>query len=166
VTNHATRSPRGFVNAPPSPLQPGQHQVKVAGTDGNGATFNRGWPFTTTGGSSVVGQIVNVRPPNGATVPKQFTLTGRTTPGAHVTIQVGVGSGGPTTIGAIIGSILSGGGQTNSQNYSLTADANGNFAQQVNVSSPSGSQLVLVINATDSQTGATATPVQETLTVQ
>jgi hypothetical protein len=165
VTNLATRSPRGFTYAPPSPLQPGQHQVRVTGTDSNGNTFSRGWSFTTTGGSSAVGQIVNVRPPNGATVPKQFTVTGRTTPGAHVTIQVGAGSGGPTTIGAIIGSILAG-GQTNSQNYSLTADSNGFFSQQVNVGAPSGSQLVLVINATDAQTGATATPVQETLTVQ
>jgi Copper amine oxidase N-terminal domain len=165
VTNLSTRSPRGFTYAPPSPLQPGQHQVRVTGTDSNGNTFSRGWTFTTTGGSSAVGQILNVRPPNGVTVPKQFTVTGRTTPGAHVTIQVGAGSGGPTTIGAIIGSILAG-GQTNSQNYSLTADSNGFFSQQVNVGAPSGSQLVLVINATDPQTGATATPVQETLTVQ
>ncbi|MDB5093908.1 MAG: copper amine oxidase-like protein [Candidatus Eremiobacteraeota bacterium] len=164
VTNLSTRSPRGFTYAPPSPLQPGQHQVRVTGTDSNGGTFSRGWSFTT-GGSSAVGQIINVRPPNGATVPKQFTVTGRTTPGAHVTIQVGAGTGGPTTIGAIIGSILSG-GQTNSQNYTLTADANGFFSQQVNVGAPSGSELVLVINATDPQTGATATPVQRTLTVQ
>jgi Copper amine oxidase N-terminal domain len=165
VTNLSTRSPRGFTYAPPSPLQPGQHQVRVTGSDGNGGTFSRGWSFTTTGGSSAVGQILNVRPTNGTTVPNQFTVTGRTTPGAHVTIQVGAGSGGPTTIGAIIGSILSG-GQTNSQNYTITADANGFFRQQVNVGAPSGSQLVLVINATDPQTGATATPVQETLTVQ
>ncbi len=164
VTNNSTRSPGGFTYAPPSPLQAGQHTVRVTGTDSNGGAFRRGWAFTS-GGSSAVGQITNVRPANGATVPHQFVVSGQTTPGAHVTLQVGVTSGGPTTIGAIIGSILSG-GQTNSANYALTADGNGYFTTQVSIGAPSGSQIVLAINATDPQSGATATPVQRTLSVQ
>ena len=164
VTNNSTRSPRGFTYAPQSPLQAGEHRVVVTGTDSNGQAFRRGWAFTS-GSSAAIGAITNVRPANGATVGNQFVVSGRTTPGAHVTVQVGVrnGSGG-TTIGQILGSILSG-GQTNSANYSLTADGNGFFTTQVNIGAPAGSNLTLVINATDAQTGATATPVQETLTV-
>ena len=165
VTNNSTRSPGGFTYAPQSPLQAGAHRVQVSGTDSNGQPFRRGWGFTS-GSSSAVGQITNVRPAEGATVGNQFVISGRTTPGAHVTVQVGVSnSGGGTTIGQILGSILSGGSQTNSASANLTADGNGNFSTQVNIGAPSGSTLTLVINATNAQTGAVATPVQETLRV-
>ena len=164
VTNNSTRSPGGFTFAPQSPLQAGQHRVQVSGNDSNGQPFRRGWGFIS-GTSATTGQILDVRPANGATVGNQFVVSGRTTPGAHVTVQVGVSSGGGTTIGQIIGSILTGGQQTNSASASLTADGNGNFSTQVNIGAPSGSTLTLVINATDAQTGATATPVQEQLRV-
>lgn len=47
VTGNATRSPRGFTYQPPSPLQSGEHRVRVTGTNRTGATFEREWRFTT-----------------------------------------------------------------------------------------------------------------------
>jgi hypothetical protein len=167
VTGDSTRSPRGFSYSPRSPLQAGQHRVRVTGTDSNGQPFARGWAFTS-GSSAAVGQILNVSPPNGATVGNQFIVSGRTTPGAHVTVQVGVSNSGAQSVGGIIGAILgaNGGGQQNSASYSLTADASGRFSTQINIGAPSNSQLLLVVNSSDPQTGATATPVQEQLTVR
>ena len=163
VTENATRSPHGFTYAPQSPLLAGEHRVLVTGNDANGQPFKGSWVFSS-GSAAEVGQITNVRPSIGATVPDRFTVSGRTTPGARVTVQVGVANGGSESIGAILGSLL-GGGQTNSANYSLTADANGYFTTQVNIAAQSGSALTLVINATDAQTGATQTPVRERLTL-
>jgi hypothetical protein len=167
VTNDSTRSPRGFAYAPRSPLQAGDHRVRVTGTDSNGQPFNRGWQFTS--GTSTVGaaQITNVTPPNGATVGNQFEVTGHATPGAHLTVQAGVSSS-PASIGGIIGAIIgaNSGASQNSATYSLTADGNGVFRSQVNLAAPSNSQVVLVINGTDPQTGATLTPVQRNLTIR
>lgn len=166
VTNDSTRSPRGFSYAPRSPLQAGPHRVRVSGNDSNGQAFSRSWAFTSGNSTAAIGQITNVTPGEGATVPNQFVVSGRTTPGAHVTVQVGVSTGGRQTVGGLIGAILGAGGQTNSANYSLTADGNGRFSAQINIGAPSGSQLLLVVTSTDAQTGSTATPIQRTLNVQ
>ena len=167
VTADSTRSPRGFSYAPRSPLQAGEHAIQVRGTDTNGGAFSRGWHFTSGTSTAAVGQITNVRPANGATVGQQFTVSGRTTPGARVTIQIGAASSGQTTIGGLIGAILGGSGnQGNTASYTVTADGNGVFSQGVSISAPSGTQLAIAINATDTQTGATATPVQERVTIQ
>jgi len=167
VTNDSTRSPRGFLYAPRSPLQPGQHRVRVTGTDTNGNAFNRGWSFTSGTSAAVGGSITNVRPANGSTVPRQFVVSGRTTPGARVVVQIGANSGGNTTIGGIIGAILgANGGQNNSASTTVAADGNGVFSTQFSINAPSGTQLLLAISATDPTTGATGTPVQETLTIQ
>jgi hypothetical protein len=165
VTNGATRQPRGFTYAPQSPLQAGQHTVRVSGNDSNGNSFLRGWQFTSGNGTASAGQILNVNPPNGATVPNQFTVTGRTAPGARVTVQIGA-NGSRTTIGGIIGAILGGGNGGAPVSTSVTADANGRFSVPVNISAPSGTQLLMAIVATDPQTGASGTPVQENLTIQ
>jgi hypothetical protein len=167
VTAESTRSPRFFSYAPRSPLQAGEHAVQVRGTDTNGNGFSRVWRFTSGTSAATVGQITNVRPANGATVGNQFVVSGRTTPGSRVTIQIGAASGGQTTIGGLIGAILGGSGnQGNTASYVVTADGNGVFAQQVNISAPSGTPLAIAINATDMQTGATATPVQERVSIQ
>jgi hypothetical protein len=47
VTSDAVRNPHGFSYAPRSPLQSGQHFVKVNGTDSTGHPFGRGWDFWT-----------------------------------------------------------------------------------------------------------------------
>ena len=167
VTNDSTRSPRGFSYAPRSPLQAGEHTVRVTGTDTNGGRFNRGWRFTSGTSSVSAGQITNIRPADGSTVPNQFTISGHTTPGARVTIQVGAAQGNPTSIGGLIGAILGAGGGTQvSAPINVTADGNGNFSQQVTVNAPSGTQLTIALNATDQQTGATGTPVTERVRIQ
>ena len=45
VSGDASRNPHGFAYSPRSPLQTGQHVVKVSGVDANGASFARGWDF-------------------------------------------------------------------------------------------------------------------------
>ena len=168
VTNDTTRSTTGILYAPRSPLQPGNHTVHVSGTDSNGGSFDRNWAFTSGTSSAIAGEITNVRPADGATVGNQFVVSGRTTPGARVTIQVGVGNanGRTSTLGGIIGTLLGAGTQNNSASYNVTADGNGAFTQQVNIGAVSGGQLVLAILATDPRTGSSGTPVQETLTVR
>jgi hypothetical protein len=164
ITNDSTRSPRGFTYVPRSPLQPGTHRVRVAGTDSNGQPFVRGWVFTSGTSAATVGAVSDVRPRNDTTVGGQFEVSGRTIPGAHVTVQVGVSSS-PATVGGIVGALLGSGG-TNSASYSLTADGGGYFTTQVSIDAPSGSQLVLAINAVDPRTGATAPPIRERLSIR
>jgi hypothetical protein len=165
VTNDSTRSPRGFAFAPRSPLQAGSHRVRVTGNDRNGNAFARAWSFNSGTSEATVNQIVNVSPQDGSTVPNQFVVSGRTSPNARVTVQVGA-TNQNTTVGGLIGAILGAGNGQNSVVYNLTADPNGRFSAQVNIGAPSGSTLGLVITATDPQTGASATPVRETLQVR
>ncbi len=168
VTSDSTRSTTGILYAPRSPLQPGRHTVNVSGTDSRGGAFNRSWAFTSGTSTAVAGQITNVRPGDGATVGNQFVVSGHTTPGARVSIQVGVGNanGRTTTLGGIIGTLLGAGTANNSASYTVTADGNGDFSQQVNIGAASGSQLLLAILATDPRTGSSGTPIQESLTVR
>ncbi len=164
VTNDSTRSPRGFTYVPRSPLRPGVHRVRVSGTDNNGQPFVRVWSFTSGTSAAMVDAIGEVRPRDGTTVGNQFVVSGRTIPGAHVTVQVGV-SGSPGTVGGLVGALLGGGG-TNSASYSLTADGSGYFTTQVSIDAPGGSQLVLAINADDPRTGATTPPFRERLSIR
>jgi hypothetical protein len=165
VTNESTRSPRGFIFVPRAALNPGPHTIRVSGTDTGGNPFQRGWRFTSGTSSVAAGSITNVSPANGATVPNQFTVSGRTSPNARVTIQVGT-TGGGTTVGQLLGALLGAGGQSNTASVTVTADASGRFAQQVNINAPSGTRLGLAISATDPTTGASGTPYQETVTIQ
>ncbi|HTD37857.1 MAG TPA: copper amine oxidase N-terminal domain-containing protein [Candidatus Limnocylindrales bacterium] len=165
ITNDSTRSPRGFLYVPHAALTPGHHTVQVSGTDSNGGPFTRGWGFNSGTSNVAAGQITNVRPTNGSTVANTFTITGRTSPGARVAIQVGT-SGGQATVGGLLGAILGVGGQSNTASTTVTADGNGRFSQQVTINAPSGTQLVLAITSTDPATGASGTPYQENLTIQ
>jgi Copper amine oxidase N-terminal domain len=165
VTNDATRSPRGFIYVPRGPLTPGQHTVQVTGTDSGGNPFLRGWRFTSGTSTATAGQITHVSPANGARVQQSFTVSGDTSPGARVTIQVGT-TGGPTTVGQLIGALLGAGSSTNTASVTVTADQNGHFSQGVTINAPSGTNLVLAITATDPNTGASGTPVQENLVIQ
>jgi hypothetical protein len=166
ITNESTRSPRGFLFVPNAALTPGPHRVRVSGSDSSGNPFQRTWAFTSGTSAASAGQIVNVSPANGATVGQQFTVSGRTSPGARVMIQVGASAARANSVGGLIGALLGAGGQTNTASGTVTADGNGRFAQVVNINAPSGTQLVLTITATDPSTGASGTPVQETLTIQ
>lgn len=165
ITNDSTRSPRGFLYVPRANLTPGQHTVRVSGTDSNGGPFERGWRFTSGTSNVAAGQITNVSPTNNSTVPNTFTITGRTSPGARVAIQVGT-SGGQATVGALLGAILGVGNQSNTASTTVTADADGRFSQQVTINAPSGTRLVLALTSTDPTTGASGTPYQENLIIQ
>lgn len=165
ITNESTRSPRGFLYVPRSALTPGRHTVRVSGTDANGGPFQRGWSFTSGTSNVAAGQITDVSPANGTAVPTTFTITGRTSPNARVTIQVGT-SGGQATVGGLLGAILGVGNQSNTASTTVTANANGRFSQQVTINAPSGTRLVLAITSTDPTTGASGTPYQENLTIQ
>ena len=167
ITNESTRSPRGFLYVPNGALTPGAHRVRVSGTDSNGNPFQRTWTFTSGTSTASAGQIVNVQPANGTTVGQQFVVSGRTSPGARVTIQVGTSTARANTVGGLIGALLgAGGNQSNTASGTVVANENGRFSQQVNINAPSGTQLVLTITATDPNTGASGTPVQETLNIQ
>jgi copper amine oxidase-like protein len=48
VTDQSTRSPRGVVFSPPSDLLSGRHEVRVNGTDMNGAPFDAQWAFVSS----------------------------------------------------------------------------------------------------------------------
>jgi hypothetical protein len=165
VTNQSTRSPRGFSFAPRSPLQAGVHNVRVTGTDTNGGAFTRGWRFTSGTSTALAGEITNVRPGEGAVVPNDFTVTGRTSPNARVTVQVGAINGG-TSVGGLLGAILGVGNQTSTATFAVTADGSGRFSQPIRINAPSGTRLGIAITATDPATGASAAPVQEQVTIQ
>ncbi len=169
ITNDTTRSPKGFLYVPGGPLTPGAHNVRVSGTDNNGGPFTRGWKFTSGTSTATAGRITNVRPANGSSVGQQFTVSGDTSPGARVTITVGA-SGGRTgnanTIAGILGQILGAGQQNTTATGTTVANGNGHFSQQVNINAPSGTQLSLTLTATDPTTGASGTPVNETVTIQ
>jgi len=167
VTNDATRSTRGFSYAPRSPLQPGTHLVRVTGTDANGGAFNRRWRFTSGSGTSSIGQINNVQPGDGATVGRQFTITGHTVPGARITITLAAADGNSSSVGGILSAILGVGNQGgNTASYTVTADGNGVFSQGINVSAPSGTRIGIAINGIDPRNGAAMNPVQEQVTLQ
>ena len=162
ITGNTSRSPSGIDYQPPSPLQSTQHTVRITGRDSNGVAFTRGWSFTS-GSSNATANLEVGSPANGATVGNTFTVTGHTTPGAHVVVQAGVTA---VNITNVIGALLGQGGGANSAQNDVIADGNGNFSTQVSLSAPSGSRIGLVVSSTDPRTGASATPVRRTLVVQ
>jgi hypothetical protein len=48
----------------------------------------------------------------------------------------------------------------------LTANSNGYFSQRIDMAGGGGTNLLMVIHATDQQTGAAATPFRENLRIQ
>ncbi|BDE05618.1 hypothetical protein WPS_08940 [Vulcanimicrobium alpinum] len=165
VTSRAYISDRGVTYTPPE-LPAGKHEVRISGKDSAGASFQRGWSFTTGGGSSVTNSITNVSPAAGSTVHNAFTISGHTVPGSTVTIQVGVAQQAATNIGQVVGAILGVGGGNQGVQNTVTADANGNFSSAVNVGAPSGSVLGIVITSTEPNYGVAATPVKLNVRVQ
>jgi hypothetical protein len=142
VTDRATRSSSGFVYAPPSPLQPMQHTVRVTGTFRSGQPFTERWAFTS-GMTPRANMLSIVTPPDDAAVPPSFELRGMTDPGARVHIVAGTnasasGPGGSTYHGDTI------------------ADAQGRFAQRIDLSPIHGAQIGMTITSTDPNTGESA----------
>jgi Copper amine oxidase N-terminal domain len=165
VTDQASRSPRGVVFSPPSDLQSGRHEVRVAGTDLNGMPFDGRWNFVS-GTEVVTNSITELRPDQGANVPDQFTVRGRTMPGARVIVQVGTvnQASAENVIGQLLG--VGGGNGGNSVRSEVIADGNGNFQAPVQIQARSGQPLTLVVDSTDARTRTAAPRVVRNLTAQ
>jgi hypothetical protein len=164
ITSQVSRSPSGFVYSPPSDLQSMRHTVRVAGTDLTGVPFAARWTFTS-GTSTVENTLTGVAPEAGAQVGSQFTVRGRSLPGALVVVQVGASAANANTVAGAVGSILGLGGGANVRNE-VTANADGSFSTVVAINAPPGTTLQMVVNSTDPRTKAAAPPVTRTLTVR
>jgi Copper amine oxidase N-terminal domain len=165
VTSSAYISDRGVTYTPPT-LPATEHAVRITGKDLAGASFDRGWSFTSGGGASASNAITSVTPPAGSRVPNAFTIKGHTTPGATVTVQVGIAQQSATNIGQVVGAILGVGGGNQGVQNTVVADPNGNFSSAVNIGAPSGSVLGVVITSTEPNYGVAATPVRFNLRVE
>lgn len=164
ITNSTSRSPSGFVYSPPSDLQSQRHEVRVSGKDAAGMPFDARWSFTS-GTSAVQTTLTNVAPNDGAQVGSQFTVSGRTLPGATVVVQVGASRENPTSVAGAVGSILGLGGGANVRNE-VTANADGSFSSGVQINALPGTTLQLVVSATDPRTHAAAHPITRQLTLK
>jgi hypothetical protein len=163
VTDQASRSPRGVVYSPPSDLQSGRHEVRVAGTDVNGLPFDARWEFTS-GTSAVINTIGDLHPDNGAGVHDHFTVTGRTLPGARVVVQVGTADRpAPQNV---IGQLFGGGDANANARSEITADGNGYFSTPIDIQAHPGQTLTMVVDSTDARTRAAAPRVVRSLTVE
>jgi hypothetical protein len=165
VTSQTYISARGVTYTPPSSIPAEHHTVRIVGHDSAGAQFTRSWAFTSGGNAAVANAITNVSPASGATVPSSFGVSGRTTPGATVTVQVGLASSDAVNIGQVIGAVFGTTGNSTVQN-SVVADQNGRFSSTVQIGAPSGSVLAVVITSTDPKYGVAATPVRFNVHVQ
>ena len=133
VTSQSYANASNFNFTPQYSVPPGTHSVRVTGTTQSGASFDRGWSFTSTAG---VSNFINaLNPPPGSRVGGNFLLTGRTSPGSTVTVTA--------TGQALLGHIFSIG--TGTFHDQTTADGAGSFALQVNVNAvPGGNVQVLI----------------------
>jgi hypothetical protein len=165
ITEQTSRSPSGFVFSPPSDLQSMRHDVRVTGTDRSGAPFALRWSFRS-GTSAALNTLQVENPVDGATVDREFTVSGQTAPGALVDVAAGTtrqDDGGG--IGGAVGSILGLGGGA-SVNNEITADADGRFATTVRLDAPSGTPVQIVVSSTDPRTKAGAPSVKRRVTIR
>jgi Copper amine oxidase N-terminal domain len=162
VTDQTSRSPVGFVFAPQSPLQSMEHAVRVRGTDTNGNAIDQAWRFSS-GTSAVETGLEVLTPQNGATVGNQFTVRGRTTPGARVVVQAG--SSGGNNANSVLGAILGIGGGANVRNE-VVANGDGTFSTVVSLNAQPGSNVRLVVTSTDPRTQTASPPVGRNLIIQ
>ncbi len=138
ITAASTTSTTGFVYAPPSPLQSIKHTASAAGKLTSGGTFAQSWAFTT-GTEAPKNSLTLSTPAEGAAVGQNFTIKGHTLPNARIHIVAGATAslGGVFAFGA--------------GNYTgdTTADASGNFEQQVTLQTVSGASIGLTVTSTD-----------------
>ncbi len=146
ITRDATRSPSGFIFAPPSPLQSIVHVVGVTGTLASGGPFTGTWRFTT--GQEAARNVLQIlSPADGSSVGREFTIVGRTLPNALVHIDAGASAN-------FAGRSFAFG----SGNFAAdtTADPDGNFSQHINVQSFPGAAVGVTITSTDPRTRESA----------
>jgi hypothetical protein len=163
VTDQATRSPHGIVFSPPSDLQSGRHEVRVAGVDMNGLPFDSRWNFVS-GTSTVSNSITDLRPGPGASVSDSFTVSGRTLPGARVVVQVGTVN--ERSQEHMIGQLLGVAQGNSSVRSEVIADGNGDFAAPVQIDAHPGQPMTLVVDSTDARTQTAAPRIVRNLTAE
>ncbi len=152
VSSASTRSNTGFIYAPPSPLQSGDHRVEVRGKFASGQPFETGWRFSS--GTAAAANTLSVASPrDGDGVPSTFTLSGRTAPNARVHIVAGATAnlGGVFAFGA--------------GNYTgdTVADASGAFSQEISLQTVRNATIGVTVTSTDPVTKGTA---EQKLTLQ
>lgn len=157
VTVPAHITAHGIAYTPFSPIRAGSHDVGVRGVDRSGARFEQHWRFTSVSAPPVV-TISNVAPRPGGTVGSKFAVTGRTRPGATVTIQVSQTSprrGFFRGLGRLLGISRPASAQS-----TVTAGRNGRFASLIDIRAPRGTTLGIVITSTDVAYRATSRPLR------
>lgn len=166
VSDRSTRSPRGIVYAPPSPLLTQRHALRVTGKDAEGRAFDVGFNFIS-GTKVIPNEITGVNLTNGQQVNSTFTVSGHTLPGAHVIVTAGATSQN-MSVGGLLGAILgnSGGGGGATARNEVDANGDGTFSTQVTVNAGSGSQVGVKIDSTDTKTGAAAKSVTRTVVIK
>jgi hypothetical protein len=164
VTRESYVSARGITYTPTSPIPPGSHEVRVTGADLIGATFEQRWRFTSGSEDAATNTIGEVAPAPGESVGSEFTVRGRTTPRATVTVQVGQTSRG-RGFNQVLGGLLGVGGHATVQT-TVTADPNGRFSALIDIGAPSGATLGIVITSTDPDYGIAANPVRYSVQVR
>ena len=133
VTSQSYANATSFNFTPQYSVPAGTHNVRVTGTTTSGASFSRGWSFTSTAG--VTNYINAISPGPGSRIGGSFLLTGRTAPGSTVTVTA--------TGQALLGHIFSIG--TGTFHDQTAADGSGFFTLQVNVNTvPGGNVQVLI----------------------
>jgi hypothetical protein len=141
-----------------------RHVVRVTGTDRSGAPFEAHWSFTS-GTSTVENVLSGVTPLQGADVPHQFTVRGRSLPAALVVVQVGSTAANPNSVAGAVGSILGLGGGASVRNE-VTAGPDGSFSTVIAIDAPPGTTVQMVVSSTDPRTKAAAPSISRTLTLR
>jgi hypothetical protein len=126
-----------FSYVPPPGLPAAKHTIRVTGKSSDGAPFDHSWSFFT-GNSGAITVTIN-KPAEGQRVGASFTIAGRTAPNAHVRIAA---AADVNVVGGIVRV------PTGSQVNYTTADASGNFSQDVSLPAVAGGRIVVVIQAT------------------
>ncbi len=126
-----------FSYVPPSGLPAAKHTIRVTGKSADGVPFDHSWSFFS-GNSGAISVTIN-KPAEGQRVGASFTVTGKTAPNAHVRVAAAADVN-------VVGGVLR--VPTGSQVNYTTADANGNFSQDVSLPAVAGGRVVVVIQAT------------------
>lgn len=126
-----------FSYVPPPGLPAAKHAIRVTGKSSDGVPFDRTWSFFT--GSSGAISVTITKPAEGQRVGASFTITGKTAPNAHVRVAA---AADVNVVGGIVRV------PTGSQVNYTTADASGNFSQDVTLPAVAGGRVVVVIQAT------------------